>query len=149
MDVLHKYYDKSSSLLRIGLLESSLFYSRQSSSSNFIRDLSVFFIIFSFFEQYFVNFSSENQLFIRCVITPWYKYSIEFQSSTISRTTRFTIVNQLSKHLGTTHQFYDGQFIYVPQQLSKEVNEKIYSILEMSFLRLVLCFQQHDIRPIE
>lgn len=43
VDVLLKYYDKSSSLLRFILPESSLFYYRQSSC---IRDLSVFFIVF-------------------------------------------------------------------------------------------------------
>ncbi|CAF4219157.1 unnamed protein product, partial [Rotaria sp. Silwood2] len=62
----------------------------------------------------------ENQLFIRCTTTQWYKYLVEFQPIITSRTTRFTMINHLSKYLGDLHKLYDGQFIYVSHQLSKE-----------------------------
>ncbi|CAF0725401.1 unnamed protein product [Rotaria sordida] len=62
----------------------------------------------------------ENQLFIRCTITQWYKYLVEFQPIITSRTTRFTMINHLSKYLGDLHKLYDGQFIYVSRQLLKE-----------------------------
>lgn len=68
-----------------------------------------------------MDLSLENQLFIRCTITPWYKYLVEFQPIITSRTTRFKMINQLSKHLGSLYKLYDGQFLYVPQQLLKEV----------------------------
>ncbi|CAF3933312.1 unnamed protein product [Rotaria magnacalcarata] len=70
-----------------------------------------------------VNFSknrSENQLFIRCTVTQWYKYIVEFEPLITSRTTRFTMINHLSKTLGDLHKLYDGQFMYVPNPLSKE-----------------------------
>ncbi|CAF4486977.1 unnamed protein product [Rotaria sp. Silwood1] len=62
----------------------------------------------------------ENQLFIRCTITQWYKYLVEFQPIITSRTTRFKMINHLSKCLGDLHKLYDGQFIYVSRQLLKE-----------------------------
>lgn len=67
------------------------------------------------------NLSSENQLLIHCAITPWYKYTIEFQPLITSRTTRFTMINHLAKHLGGLNKLYDGEFLYVPHQLLKEV----------------------------
>ncbi|CAF2971962.1 unnamed protein product [Rotaria sp. Silwood2] len=60
----------------------------------------------------------ENQLFIRCTTTQWYKYLVEFQPIITSRTTRFTMINHLSKYLGDLHKLYDGQFIYVSHQFS-------------------------------
>jgi hypothetical protein len=71
-----------------------------------------------------INLSSENQLLIRCEITPWYKYTIEFQPPIIHRTARLTMINHLSKHLGGLYKLYDDQYIYVPRQLSKEVKAK-------------------------
>ncbi|CAF1090747.1 unnamed protein product [Adineta ricciae] len=76
---------------------------KQSSSFNSSRDL------------------SENQLLIHCAVTPWYKYAIDFQPSLSSRTTRFTMINHLSKYVGSLYKLYDGEFLYVPRQLSKEV----------------------------
>ncbi|CAF4506390.1 unnamed protein product [Rotaria socialis] len=70
-----------------------------------------------------VNFSKnllENQLFIRCTVTQWHKYVVEFEPLITSRTTRFTMINHLSKTLGDLHKLYDGQFMYVPNPLSKE-----------------------------
>jgi hypothetical protein len=55
---------------------------------------------------------------------------IDFQPMITSRTTRFTMINHLSKYLGGLYKLYDGQFIYVPHQLSKEVKEKKIFYLE-------------------
>jgi hypothetical protein len=71
------------------------------------------------------NLSLENQLLIHCAITPWYKYIVEFEPSISSRTTRFTMINHLSKYLGGLQKLYDGQFLYVPHQLSKEVKKSL------------------------
>ena len=65
--------------------------------------------------------SSENQLFIRCATTPWYKYIVEFSTVIPSRTTRFHIMNHLSATLGDSKMLYDGQFLYAPHPLAKEV----------------------------
>lgn len=67
------------------------------------------------------NLSLENQLFIRCTVSQWYKYSVEFEPIITSRTTRFNMVNHLSKFFGDLHKLYDGEYMYVPHQLSKEV----------------------------
>ncbi|CAF1367290.1 unnamed protein product [Adineta steineri] len=75
---------------------------KQSSSSSATREL------------------NENQILIRCAVTPWYKYIIEFQPIISSRTSRFAMINHLSKFVGTSYKLYDGQFLYVPYQLSKE-----------------------------
>jgi len=51
------------------------------------------------------------------------------------------MLNHLSKHLGGLYKLYDGQFIYVPYQLSKEVKEKkIIFSLKNYFYELVFCF---------
>jgi len=34
------------------------------------------------------------------------------------------MINHLSKYLGGLYKLYDGEFIYVPHQLSKEVKLK-------------------------
>lgn len=63
---------------------------------------------------------SNNQIFLRCALTHWYKYNVEFEPTITSRTKRFMMINQLAQSLNGLQKLYDGQFIYVPNQLSKE-----------------------------
>lgn len=42
-----------------------------------------------------------------------------------SRTRRFMMIHELSQALNGLQKLYDGQFMYVPYQLSKEVNDSI------------------------
>ena len=72
---------------------------------------------------------------------------MEFQPTITSRTTRFMMINHLAQSLGGLQKLYDGQFLYVPFQLSKEVTcSSLYYSSDCSRCWLVLSLRWFHIQ---